>query len=291
MKKFFIKGFTLCLSFLPLSVLRWLGGVVGVVAIQLSHRAHNRIKKNLLATGMCDESNVERVAKKTSVEWGKTLIEAACIAWRRSSAYNAKLIVKAHGFTYMKECLLSGKPTVFLTPHIGNFEVALKYTAHKLSSRVFTILYKPAKAKWLNQVMLEGRTEKNIKPVPTNRNGMFTLIKDLRANGIVGVLPDSIASSGDGVWVDFFGQKTFATTLAAKMTLTENAHTFIVASYRVKGGFEVDYIPFSPKSQHVGVVVQDIYRVIEEIILKAPEQYYWSYDRFRVPPHAPSIGG
>jgi KDO2-lipid IV(A) lauroyltransferase len=114
----------------------------------------------------------------------------------------------------------------------------------------------------------------------------LTLAKNIRAGGVIGILPDSIASSGDGVWIEFFGKKMFAPTLAAKMVLTPDVATFIVSIKRIRGGFSVDYVPFKPVDDDITNVVRDIYKVIEDAILEAPEQYYWSYDRFRVPDHA-----
>ena len=285
--KFKIYGFLIKLmAYLPLSVLRALGSLIGLVAMNLSKRSSKRLKANLIATGMATEEDVEDMARKTAKELGKTLVETTCIAWHRSKAHNASLITKAINFEYMAQVLHSGKPIVFLTPHISNFEIALKYTAYHISERVFTVLYKPSKDEWFNQMMIDGRTEDNIKPVPTNRMGVFTLAKDLRAGGVIGVLPDSIASSGDGVWVKFFGKKVFATTLAAKMAMSPEAETFIVATKRVAKGFEVNYISFKPETSDITTVVQDIYKVIEKAVLEVPEQYYWSYDRFRVPGHA-----
>ena len=275
------------MAYLPLSVLRGLGAVIGLVAIRLSKRSGKRLKANLIATGMCSAEEADELARQTAMELGKTLVETTCIAWHRSMAHNAKLIVKTHNYELMEQVLLSGKPVVFLTPHISNFEIALKFTASKIN-RVFTILYKPSKDKWFNNLMIQGRTEENIKPVPTNRQGVLTLAKDLRNGGVIGVLPDSVASSGDGVWVKFFGKDVFATTLAAKMVLAPGVSSFIVATTRVRGGFALDYIPFTPASTDLTAVVQDIYHVIEKAVAQAPAQYYWSYDRFRTPDHAPA---
>lgn len=281
-----IELIILMLAFLPLRALRIVGSCIGIIAMKFSKRAANRLKNNLLATGICDENNVAMMAQKTAIEFGKTLVETVGIAWHRSKKHCASLIVDTINYAGMEQEVLSGKPIVFLTPHMSSFEIALKFTAYKISGRVFNVLYKPSKNKWFNYMMLKGRTEDNIRPLPTNRLGVFTLAKELKANGVVGILPDSIASSGDGVWVEFFGKKVFAPTLAAKMVMMPNVVTFIVATTRVKHGFRVNYIPFVVTGDEISVVVQQIYRVIEQIVLEAPQQYYWSYDRFRIPKHA-----
>ena len=276
------------LSYLPLTWLQYLGGCVGILAMKLSKRAGNRIKTNLLATGMCNESDVDSMARDVAAEFGKTLFESACIAWQHSKEKITKLVLEAKNFDLVMQAASSNRPVVFLTPHIGNFEIAVKHFV-TTNTKKLTILYKPDKNKVFNQIMLEGRRESNLNPVPTNRHGVASLMKALKANESIGILPDSVASGGDGVWVDFFGKKVFATTLAAKMVNYPDAVVFVVASYRVKGGFIADYQPYTPKSTDIKEIVQDLYKKFEKMILLAPTQYYWSYDRFRVPKHSPEI--
>ncbi len=273
------------MAYLPLCFLRSFGSLVGYIAFGLPKKSSKRIRDNLLATNLATLNNVDEMVLKTARELGKTLIETTSIAWYRSKKHNASLIKKTIGFEYMESVLNSGKPVVFLTPHCSSFEVAAKATA-SLTKRMFTILYKPSKEAWFNKMMIEGRTEDNITLVPTNRLGVLTLAKNIRAGGVIGILPDSIASSGDGVWIEFFGKKMFAPTLAAKMVLTPDAATFIVSIKRIRGGFSMNSVPFKPVDDEITNVVRDIYKVIEDAILEAPEQYYWSYDRFRVPYHA-----
>ncbi len=273
------------MAYLPLWILRLLGSLVGYIAFGLPKKSSKRIRDNLLATKLATPENVNEITLKTARELGKTLIETVSIAWYRSKKHNASLIKETIGFEYMESVLNSDRPIVFLTPHLSSFEVAAKATA-SLTKRMFTILYKPSKEVWFNKMMIEGRTEDNITLVPTNRLGVLTLAKNIRARGVVCILPDSIASSGDGVWIEFFGKKMFAPTLAAKMVLTPDAATFIVSIKRIRGGFSMNYIPFKPVDDDITNVVRGIYKVIEDAILEAPEQYYWSYDRFRVPDHA-----
>ena len=137
--------------------------------------------------------------------------------------------------------------------------------------------------------MKTGRTEDNINPVPTNSRGIVALLRALKRNEFIGVLPDSVASHGDGVWVDFFGNQVFATTLSAKMVSFKDAITFVVGSFRVSGGFDLEFVPYIKKTDDISVVVQDIYGIIEKMVAKAPTQYFWSYDRFRTPDHAKTV--
>jgi KDO2-lipid IV(A) lauroyltransferase len=288
MKLFILKLIFRLLSYLPLSVLRVCGGTIGIIAVKFSKRSGKRLRANLLATGICTEENVDKIARDAAKEWGKTIIESVTIAWQRPASKCMELALQRSNFEQVLAAIKRG-PVIFLTPHIGNFEIGIKATSAIETDSVFNILYKPSKDPVFNAIMLGGRTEKNINPVPTTRHGVAHLLRALKSGGIVGILPDNVASGGDGVWVDFFGKKVYATTLAAKLILLPGTTTFFTSTLRVKEGFVIDYMPYVPQTTEVTQVVQDLYKMLEGMILKTPTQYYWSYDRFRAPAHAPVI--
>ncbi|MFN8770079.1 MAG: hypothetical protein ACK5Z5_01635 [Neisseriaceae bacterium] len=284
-KKYILTPLLFLLSKLPISWLRFIGYWIGICGLKFSKKTSKRLINNLLRTGIASELNVDIVAKQSAGELGKTFIETICIAWPRSSQYCDKLIKAWNGFDAVLNQQNLDKPIIFLTPHIGNFEIMVKAVANRFKKDV-TILYKPSKDAWFHQLMLSGRTGKGINPVPTNNKGVIALIRALKRKEYIGVLPDSVASQGDGVWVNFFGNKVFATTLSAKMILSDDAAVFVAAAYRVTGGFSLDFIPYIRKSDDVNTIVQDIYDIMERLVIKSPTQYFWSYDRFRVPNHA-----
>lgn len=289
MKYYFAKSLLWLLSFLPLGSIQFLGSVIGRLSFRFSKRTTTRLKDNLLKSRVATKANIDELSFQTAKESGKTMAEALFLAWQRSKVYIAKSFsVETVNLDLLQQAVLDKRPIVCLTPHVGNFEIALKYTALVVDQQ-FTVLYKPSKAKWLNKLMLNGRTENNIRPVPTTRYGIVELVKALKRKEIIGILPDSIASSGEGVWVKFFGQDVFATTLAAKMMQFKDAVIFIVGSKRLAHGkFVINYLPYTLKSDNLQEIVQDTYKVFEQLILEAPDQFYWSYDRFRTPKHAAS---
>lgn len=273
------------MSFLPIEVIRMIGSFIGSVGVRLSKKARNRMKNNLLITNIANQDNVNQLALRVAQELGKTLVETICLAWNKNRRYCYNLVKSWGGFELVEEAQQHGKSIIFLTPHIGNFEIMVKATAFRLEKRL-TILYKPSKDKWFHQLMLKGRTEVNINPVPTNNRGVIQLIRALKNGENIGVLPDSVASQSDGVWVDFFNNKVFATTLLAKIiNSTPSSEIFIVSNNRVRGGFQSEFIPYKALSNDTSLIVQDIYNKIEDMVKKYPMEYFWSYDRFRTPDH------
>lgn len=280
MKKFLITTILKILSLLPLPAIRALGSAVGILVLKLSKNSSRRLRKNLLITGLATEANIDLMVRKTAEAMGMTLAEAALIAWQKNYSRINKLFEVDESFTKVKQLLASGQNIVFLTPHIGNFELAIKYFALNLPMNI-NILYKPEKDPILNAIMLEGRTEPNVTPVPTNRKGVLSLMKHFKSGGTIGILPDNVASGGDGEWVKFFGHYVYATSLAAKICQTPNSCVMFVQNLRTPNGFKSRCIPFNPSSSDTHNIIQEMYGEIEKMVLEAPEQYYWSYDRFR----------
>ncbi len=287
MKKILITSLLSLLSRLPLCAIRWLGGTVGLISLRLSNKSAKRLPQNLLITGLATPETVEQMTRDTAKALGMTLVEAALIAWRKDRRLIDKLSSVDESFYEVKRLMEAGQNVVFLTPHIGNFEVAVKYFAYHLPMNI-QILYKPSKDPVIEEIMLSGRTENNITPVPTTRKGVISLIKHLKNGGCIGVLPDNVASGGDGEWVKFFGQDVYATSLAAKICQMPNTHVVIVQNLRTKAGFSSKCIPFKPSNNETHDIMQELYSAIELLVREAPEQYYWSYDRFRHPESAKS---
>ena len=285
MKKMILNSLLWLLSKLPLTAIRWLGANLGLIALRLSKKSAHRLPNNLLLTGLATPATVKEMTRNTARALGMTLAEAALIAWPKNRRRIDEIFVVDQSFYAVKKILEAGNNVVFLTPHIGNFEVAVKYFAYHLPMKL-NILYKPAKDPLLEEIMFKGRSEANILPVPTTRRGVLSLLKHLKSGGCIGVLPDNVASSGDGEWVKFFGQDVYATSLAAKITQIPATTVVIVSSLRTKSGFYSKCVPFEPSGSTTQAIMQELYLAIEELVREAPEQYYWSYDRFRQPQNA-----
>lgn len=281
MKKHIIAISIKLLSLLPLNAVRAIGKLIGFIMLNFSKRSSARLRHNLLITGLATPETIDAMAKKSAQAFGMTLAESILIAWRKDPKYIQSLCdVDDESFADIHKVLDNGEKVMFLTPHMGNFDLCFKCMIYRLPTDV-TILYKPNKDPILNQIMLDGRIEVNVHPEPTTARGVRNLIRHFQAGGDIGILPDNVAAAGSGEWVKFFGQDVYAATLTAKIYQQYQPTTVILRSIRTKNGFKMSLVPFKPSSNDTHAIMQELYQVTESIILEAPEQYYWSYDRFR----------
>jgi KDO2-lipid IV(A) lauroyltransferase len=115
------------------------------------------------------------------------------------------------------------------------------------------------------------------------------LHRALRSGEIAGILPDQDPGHGSGVFVPFFGILANTTTLIAKLVnRTRPAVLFIWAERLPAGaGFRMHIVePSSPQlyDDDVEIAVRAMNCELENLIRTAPQQYLWSYKRFRYRP-------
>ena len=199
-----------------------------------------------------------------------------------------------HGKEVVEQAWAKGKGILFLTPHLGCFELAVQGAAKQWSAEhgTITILYRPAKQAWLAEMMLTARNRSGIQAVPTTLAGVRQMIKALRKGEAVGLLPDQVPPHGQGQWAPFFGKDAYSMTLAARLALQTGATVILARCERLPAGrgYELFFeaLPMQLSAQLDEAVVQ-INQAMEHTIRQCPTQYLWGYGRYKQPRHeAPS---
>lgn len=100
-----------------------------------------------------------------------------------------------------------GKGIVFLTPHLGCFEMSVQAAAQRWAAEHgdITVLYRPARQSWLAEILETARNRPGVQAVPTTLAGVRQMIKALRQGAAVGLLPDQVPPNGLGIWSPFSG--------------------------------------------------------------------------------------
>ena len=194
-----------------------------------------------------------------------------------------------------------GRGIVFLTPHIGCFELSVQAVSQRWSPvhGPITILYRPARQRWLAEVMQTARNRPGIAAVPTTLQGVRQMIKALRRGEAVGLLPDQVPPEGQGQWAPFFGRDAYTMTLAARLAQQTGAAVVLVRCERLSWGrgYVTHFEPLpAPLSADMDQALLQINQAMEHLIRQCPEQYLWGYGRYKQPrgdaaPAAPAAGG
>ena len=268
------------LSRLPLSLVHWLGAVAGYLAYWLSPSYRRHLRENLAQAGLPSALRLP-----AAVEAGKQMLELSRI-WMRSLEEANAQVLEVCGREYLDAALAEKKGVVFLTPHLGCFEITAQYLS---SLGDITVLYREPKRAAMRTLIQLGRKRERLHLAPADLSGVRALIKALKKGQMVGMLPDQAPKNGEGVWLDFFGRAAYTMTLAARLTET-GAAVLLTWGERLPGG-QGYRIHFQVLSRELsGDTVQraaQINREIETVIRQCPVQYLWGYNRYKIPRGAP----
>jgi Kdo2-lipid IVA lauroyltransferase/acyltransferase len=204
---------------------------------------------------------------------------------RKIHETNWRDYVVLHNEAELVRNLLDDRPLLVIASHLGNFEVG-GYILGVLGFPTYTV------ARTLDNLYLDrfvndfrGRTGQHMIP----KNGGFDqIMRVLAGGGTMTFLADQYAGP-KGCWVQFFGRPASAHKAIALLALDNNARMSVSTSQRLDRPmhFELsNYAMIDPQevANSVGTVrelTQWYTTRLEELIRRAPDQYWWLHRRWK----------
>ena len=271
------------LSLFPLPVMHALGAVSGWLVYALSPSYRQRLRDNLAQAGY------SYLLGSAVVEAGKNIFELPFIWCAKPTRVLRRAVV--HDWSIAQTALDSGQGVIFLTPHLGCFEII----AQAIASRApLTALYRPPHKPSLKPLLEQARAREGLTLAPATLAGVRTLLKTLKHGGAIGLLPDQVPGTGEGVWSDFFGRPAYTMTLPAKMHQMSGAPLVLSYAERLPfgRGYAIHFVRFdetlsgTPDQQ-----ARTINAAMETLIARCPAQYFWSYNRYKGTPSPSPLAG
>jgi len=268
------------LAWLPLPLAHGLGCLLGWLSVVLSPRYRRRLLAHIRQAGFSWRDALVSVA-----EAGKMVTELPRI-W-----FGRPVRVGWEGAAVIEAAQAHGKGVLFLTPHLGCFEITAQAYAERFGGRQpMTVLYRPARQAWLRPLLAQARQRPGLETASTSLAGVKQLIKALRAGQAVGLLPDQVPPQGQGVWAPFFGRDAYTMTLSARLARSASAQVVLAWGERLSWGrgFLVHVRPFHGLAAQEGLddaegAARAINQAMEALIRECPRQYLWAYDRYKQP--------
>ena len=264
---------------MPLSLLHRAGAALGWLVYWTSRRYATRLRENLRASGVqSDEAQRDALLEAAIAETGKGMTELLAV-WFGSDEKVTRLAAEIEGWDVAQAAHARGKGLIIVTPHLGCFEMVGLFVAQRLP---ITSLYRPPRLAWLEPLMLAGRSRWKAVLAPANLRGVRMLYKALGRGEAVGVLPDQAPRAGEGVWADFFGRPAYTMTLLRRLHEKTGAPVMMVIARRLPEGrgYRVRFRELPARSLGDEAALN---QAIEAEIRRCPEQYLWSYFRYKVP--------
>lgn len=267
------------LSAWPLAWLHRLGALLGWLTWLSSPTYRRNLRHNTtLALGA---EGARRIRNAAISHAGRQSLELPKI-WLRPLEEVAARVTRISGWELVEAATQAGKGIVYLTPHLGCFEITAQYLS---THAPITVLYRPPKQAWLQTMIEAGRARAQLHIAAADLTGVRTLLKALKRGEAVGMLPDQAPKVGEGRWVDFFGKPAYTMTLAARLT-ESGAAVIMVWAERLPDGTGYHFHLQAPTQAVAGTTderAQIISQEIEHLIRQCPEQYLWGYNRYKRP--------
>lgn len=201
--------------------------------------------------------------------------------------HNLQQYAILRGRQHIQSAVQSGKAVVFLTAHMGNWELMALVISLAFEMAV-NIVVRPLDSPAANRVLHEIRTRTGNRLIDKN-NSMNEIGRLLRKKKPVGILLDQNASWYEGVYVPFFGHRACTNKGLALLALRYNALVIPVFNHRLADG-RYEIIAEPPLHlRRTGSISDDVFlntalfnQVIEKHIRGAPDNWFWVHRRWRM---------
>jgi KDO2-lipid IV(A) lauroyltransferase len=213
----------------------------------------------------------------------------------RLTSANISQWIDYEGFEHYQQAIARGRGVIFLTAHLGNWE--LSSAAHALFGNPMHVMVRPLDNPYLDRLVERRRSLFGNRTI-RKQHAAREVLRALRANQPVGILADQNAAGDDGVFVDFFGRAASATVGVAQFAARSGAAVipgFAFWNDRSKRYVLKFYAPLdlSDSGDRKTDALENTARfqaAIERAVREHPEQWLWIHRRWkRRPPGEPDL--
>ena len=272
----------------PLSWLHALGWVLGWLTWLLDSPYRQRWRRHTALAGLQGRERWASVG-----EAGKQVAELPRL-W-----FGRPVPVGWEGAAHIEAALAHGQGMLFLTPHMGCFEITAQAYAQRFGAvaggahpaQPMTVLFRPPRKAWAAEVLQRARERPGLATAPATLAGVRQLLQALRQGQAVGLLPDQVPPDGQGIWAPFFGEPAYTMTLSVRFARAPNTRVLLAWGERLPWGrgYVVHIHPWDevmgdePLADDLGQAAAQVNQAMERLVRQRPSQYLWGYARYKAP--------
>jgi KDO2-lipid IV(A) lauroyltransferase len=277
-----------CLEWLPLAAARLEADALSSVVYMLTPGWRRVAETNLrLAFPEADAVARDRIIRGTYRNLGRVALAVARMS--RLNAGNISDWIRYEGFEHFEAALAKGNGVLFMTAHLGNWE--LSAFAHALFGHPMHVMVRPLDNPWLDR-LIEARRASCGNRTIRKQDSARRVFQLLRRNEAVGILVDQNAAGDDGVFVDFFGVRASATAGLAKVAMRTGAA--VIPGFAFWKPSEKRYVlrfypplEMAPGEDGEAAIVANTQKCqgfLEDVIRAHPDQWLWIHRRWKTRP-------
>ena len=221
--------------------------------------------------------NKEIIIKNMWKNYGMTFIEYMFLNFFKKSNSH----IQIEGEDNLKNVMIKNKPVIFISGHFANYEL-MSMEITKKGVKLATI-YRPLNNYFLNPFMEYLRKKFVCKnQIKKGVSGVRDAIEYIKNDHSIALMVDQRLSEGEKI--DFFGEPASTTTLPAQLAIKFDLSIIPVFierrednNFRIKFLDEIKPVNFQDKF----VLTKKLNEILEEMIIKNPNQWIWSHNRWK----------
>ena len=243
-------------------------------------RSKKIIESNILkAIPNLNQNEIKKITHKMWKNYGRILSEYVFIKDFRN--FNLKNNLQIEGQEILKKIKENNEPVIFVSGHFNNFELMAMHI--EKSGINLAAIYRPLNNKFLNLIMEKIRTKYICKnQIKKGISGTKQMLSFFKKGLSVALMIDQRVSQG--IKSNFFNHPAFTTTIPAQFVKKFNCRIVPIYIERVKDvNFKLtiyDPIEYS-KGDSIESITLSLNNLLEKMILKNPEQWIWSHNRWK----------
>lgn len=283
-----IKMLVKVLGFISLKRALTISLVLGNLLFLLD-RKHQKIVVGNLTRAFGMEKNEREIRNLGKKVFGNMILMIFEIAW--ALKLDEKQFVKyfkIKGYSNIKNAFEKGKGVLVMTAHFGNWELLSVIGA--MIRFPLSIVVRPLDFIPFDRFVSNLRTRFGGKIIPKQKS-FRSVLRSLNRGEQVLLLMDQNVDWYEGVFVDFFGSRACTNKGMALLSLKTKAPVVPVFMIREKQGFKAVFgpeIPFINTGDKTRDIEENTLRynmVIEDMIRRYPEQWFWFHQRWKTRPY------
>jgi Kdo2-lipid IVA lauroyltransferase/acyltransferase len=233
-----------------------------------------------------DEARVSRTARAVYAHFAQVVLDILWLEARPREAMERLLDVE--GAEHPRAALAAGHGVLFVTCHLGNWEVAGIALGALIGGG--GVVGRPLDNPPLDARLTAFRAKGGNVMISKHR-ALPQVMRLLRDGKGVAFLIDQNVQESDGIFVDFFGRPAATTTAVAALAVKTRCP--IVSGYcllQPNGRYRlvytpaVEWTPSDDRQQDIARLTQQLTHMIESFVRTAPEQWLWIHRRWKTRP-------
>ncbi len=262
---------------------------LAAIAYYIDKRHRNVAKENLRRSfpGRYSEEEIDRIVRHVYKHFCTVIMEI-CLIPRKLRIYNYKNYVQLVDEKTMVRSLLSDRPLMIVTCHLGNWELAGYFLG--LCGFTTYAVARELDNPYLDDFLRKFR-ENTGQKILAKKGDYDQMTEVMNTGGNMATLGDQDAGKR-GVFVEFFGRPASTHKAIALMAIEYQVPLIVSATIKVGEPLQfkiinedyIDPVEYVGQPDAVKAITQRFTAAVERLVRRAPEQYFWLHNRWKSQP-------